>query len=388
MLIPYGTDAPVYHLPFATIGLVVVNVIVFILQLIFPEQIDPFLLDFETISPIQWLTCMFLHADIFHILGNMLFLAIFGLIVEGKVGWWRFLLIYLAVGLVASAVIQCVMFNVHSTGKMMGASCAIFGILAVAMVWRPENEIFFKWIFIIFLRPHVFSFEVPVLITSFGFIAFNFLVAAFTGFPMSTATAHLIGAVPGLVIGLLMVVFRLVDCEGFDLISQLRGRRGQKPPPTLAEQKEMNRQKEQAKREAHQHKANSMEMINRYVASGHYEQAIKRFEMLKRKDHELRLPEATLLNTIKGFVSSPTGKEKAIPLMESYLQDYTKQRIPVTLSLARMYVVVQERPRKGLDRLKTIKNEPLNPQQQEFFRKLVSQAKKMIADGILEIDET
>lgn len=388
MLIPYGTDAPIYHLPFATIGLVAVNVIVFVLQFIFPDNVEPFELNFVVISPLQWLTCMFLHADIFHILGNMLFLFIFGLIVEGKVGWWRFLLIYLAIGLTASAVIQGVMYYFDPHGAMVGASCAIFGVLVVAMVWAPENEIYFKWVIIFFMRPLIYTFEVPVLMTSFGFIAFNFLVAALTGFPMSTATVHLIGVVPGLLIGVFMVVFRIVDCEGYDLISTLKGRPGKKALPTLANQREIDRAKEQAKLTAQQHKANAMDAINRYVAHGHYDQAVKRFEMLKRKNHELRLPEATILNIIKGFISNNTDKAQAIPLMERYLQDYQAQKIPMTLSLARMYVVVQERPRKGLDLLRTIQNDRLNPQQQEFFRKLVAQAKKMIADGILEIDDS
>ena len=51
-------------------------------------------LEFGKFRPWQWLTANYMHADIFHLLGNMFVLWGFGLVVEGKVGWWRFLLIY------------------------------------------------------------------------------------------------------------------------------------------------------------------------------------------------------------------------------------------------------------------------------------------------------
>ena len=53
MLIPYSTDAPIYHLPFATVGLIVVNVAVFGISAVAVtefESVEPFLLQFDRIS--------------------------------------------------------------------------------------------------------------------------------------------------------------------------------------------------------------------------------------------------------------------------------------------------------------------------------------------------
>ena len=86
-LIPYGTNAPIYHWPIATVGLIVINVVVFALSIASPESVEPFILAFgDGFHPVQWITSNFLHADIFHLIGNMLFLWAFGIIVEGKLG--------------------------------------------------------------------------------------------------------------------------------------------------------------------------------------------------------------------------------------------------------------------------------------------------------------
>ncbi len=53
----------------------------------------------EGLHPVQWVTNNFLHGRIFHLVGNMIFLWGFGLVVEGKLGWWRFLLVYMGIGI-------------------------------------------------------------------------------------------------------------------------------------------------------------------------------------------------------------------------------------------------------------------------------------------------
>lgn len=148
MLIPFGTDAPIYHFPFATIALIVVNFVMYFAttaQIHSQDDVDRFLwliLEFDKIQPMQWVTNNFMHADFFHILGNMFFLWAFGLIVEGKLGWWRFLLIYLLIGSVEGACVLGIMFLVsNGQGGALGASGAIFGVMAVAMLWAPKNDI-------------------------------------------------------------------------------------------------------------------------------------------------------------------------------------------------------------------------------------------------------
>ena len=82
---PYATDAPIYHRPIATIGLIVANILVFLaIGGSGSESSDPFWLVFgHGLHPFQWLSCNFVHGDVFHLAGNLIFLWVFGLVVEG-----------------------------------------------------------------------------------------------------------------------------------------------------------------------------------------------------------------------------------------------------------------------------------------------------------------
>ena len=106
-MIPLGTDAPIYHWPIATAGLIAVNTAAYAFVMLGadPEQVQRLMLTYgDGLHPIQWVTSNFLHAGIVHLIGNMIYLWGFGLIVEGKVGWFRFLLIYLGLGIAECAL--------------------------------------------------------------------------------------------------------------------------------------------------------------------------------------------------------------------------------------------------------------------------------------------
>src|SRR5579862_4155845 len=96
-----------------------------------PHAAEPWALQFgQGLHPLQWITNNFLHADILHLVGNMFFLWGFGLVVEGKLGWWRFLLLYLTMGAIYGFIIQAVMLGAH--GAALGASGVIFGLMAIS----------------------------------------------------------------------------------------------------------------------------------------------------------------------------------------------------------------------------------------------------------------
>ena len=81
----------------------------------------------DGIHPLQWLTNNFLHAGFFHLAGNMIFLWTFGLVVEGKLGWWAFLLVYLGLGVGESAGMQILVHSetpVHMLG-VIGQSSSV-----------------------------------------------------------------------------------------------------------------------------------------------------------------------------------------------------------------------------------------------------------------------
>ena len=80
-----------------------------------------------------------MHTGFFHLAGNMVFLWTFGFVVEGKIGWLAFTLVYLFLGVADSAVMQILVPSEHSIA-MMGASTVIFGLLAICLVWARGTK--------------------------------------------------------------------------------------------------------------------------------------------------------------------------------------------------------------------------------------------------------
>jgi membrane associated rhomboid family serine protease len=94
-------------------------------------------------------TSMFLHGGWFHLLGNMLFLWIFGNNVEDALGRGRFLLLYLCCGVVA-ALVQA-LSDPASAVPMVGASGAVAGVLGAYLLIYPWSNVHvFLWIVIFF----------------------------------------------------------------------------------------------------------------------------------------------------------------------------------------------------------------------------------------------
>lgn len=98
------------------------------------------------------ITSMFLHANLLHVGGNMLFLWIFGNNVEDKLGELKFLVVYFASG-IAGSLLQ-IYITPDSTVPMLGASGAISGVLAAYVLYFPRARILtFVVPFFIFTLP-------------------------------------------------------------------------------------------------------------------------------------------------------------------------------------------------------------------------------------------
>ena len=117
-------------------------------------------------------TSMFLHAGWLHLLGNMLYLWVFGRNIEDLIGSGRFLLFYLLCGL-AAAVVH-VIFNAFSPTPTIGASGAIAGVMGAYLVKFPRARIVTLVIFIVFFT----TLDVPAWIL----LVFWFAIQFFSGF--------------------------------------------------------------------------------------------------------------------------------------------------------------------------------------------------------------
>ena len=175
-MIPLRDVIPSRTTPYVTVGLIVANVLVFIYELMLPEQqLDAFMLYFGLVpAAFSWvavLTSMFLHAGFTHVGFNMWFLWIFGDNVEDRMGHGRFLVFYLLCG-AAAALVQTAT-QPDSIVAMVGASGAIAGVMGAYFVLYPHSRI-------VTLLPIFFFFqiiEVPAII----FLGLWFLLQFISG---------------------------------------------------------------------------------------------------------------------------------------------------------------------------------------------------------------
>jgi membrane associated rhomboid family serine protease len=161
-LFPLKDDNPSRTTPVFTIGLIIVNVLVFLYQVSLEvggregaRAAESFIREFGLVpcrltgschgspdlpSPILTIfTSMFMHGGWFHVGGNMLYLGIFGNNVEDTLGHLRYLLFYLASG-VAAALAQVVV-NPTSDVPMVGASGAVSGVLGAYLLLFPHAHV-------------------------------------------------------------------------------------------------------------------------------------------------------------------------------------------------------------------------------------------------------
>jgi membrane associated rhomboid family serine protease len=215
-MIPLKDNIPSSRIPVITIGLIVVNVLVFLNQLTLPPRAAVRFVYLYGLIPLEIssgdlmvphpvplygtiLTSMFVHGGLFHLAGNMLYLWIFGDNVEDRLGRVRFLLFYLLSGVGAAAA--QILSDPHSKLPMVGASGAISGVLGAYLVLYPHARVvtlvFFGW----FVR----VIEIPALIV-LGFWIVVQLVSGLLTWRVQVGGVAWFAHVGGFVAGLVMVI--------------------------------------------------------------------------------------------------------------------------------------------------------------------------------------
>ena len=180
MLFPYSDENPSRTPPYVVQGIVAANIAIFIYQLYLSAngQLDDFFQTYavvparevysftQVLSGQLWvlpilmlpmLTAMFLHGGILHIVGNMLFLWIFGDNIEDLMGHFKFLMFYLICGL--GATVTQIAMDSTSTVPNLGASGAIAGVLGAYLINYPRARV--KAIFLVGIFP--FYLRIPAL---------------------------------------------------------------------------------------------------------------------------------------------------------------------------------------------------------------------------------
>jgi membrane associated rhomboid family serine protease len=398
---PVSTDAPVYHFPFATIGLIAVNTLVFAATATMDfELVRPWALSYGAgLHPVQWLTCVFLHAGIAHLLANMVFLWTFGLVTEGKIGWWRFLAIYLAIGIGASGIKQVMFLGLEEPRVGLGASGAIFGLMAMSLVWAPVNEVHLvgAWLFFVV---RIINFEVTILSCAGGYIALNLLLLAHKNFSVSGELSHLLGALLGAIVAVVWLKLDWVDCEHWDMFAVWEGRKGKSKTEAAATPRRVQVEYQPPSdlpgstapladlaggagggSSTSKLKVKLSNLIDEEKADA----ALAAHDRLLMLLPDFVLPEPQLLKLIE-LLRTERRWNDSVQFMERYLKQYETKAVPVRLRLAQVLIEHEQRPSHALKILKPLASVELGPKLSGTYSKLVELATQKVEEGLIELD--
>ncbi len=398
-MIPYSTDAPIYHPPIGTGLLIAANVICFIAHgPLIPEH--SWVLEFGSApNPLEWLSSMFAHDGVMHLVGNMYFLAAFGLIVEGKLGFKRFVLLYLALGLTDSALTQLIMWPFDGPGAV-GASSAIMGLMALCLIWAPKNEFS---VFMILPMPlyffRIFMFDVSILVYCILFILKELFWLMVFQFHMSTPALHMIGITVGVVAGTVYVKRGWVDCENWDLFAVMAGTHGRfgdesttvgsHADASLLFGKDVDVAglvvPEDGPRMAGKHDG-EVDRARQLIDKGQFIEASEVMFSLQLSNVEDQLDEGRLKRLATDLHGAHMFDEAEF-FLEEFAARFPSKADWSRLRLAHMQLAQRRRPRAALEILREVHLSRLSSRQQQKAKKLVEQAKKMIRAGVKDSED-
>lgn len=211
-MIPIKDVNPTERFPFITVLLIAINIIVFAYETMLEQgRSEKFIAAFALVparlfqhgisaagsvpSGATIITSMFLHGGALHLIGNMLYLWIFGNNIEDAMGRMRFIFFYLLCG-VAAAISHAVP-NADSTVPMIGASGAVSGILGAYLLIYPRARVLTLFTLGFFIR----LIEVPaVVVLGFWFVLQFLNALAASGAGGVAWYAHIGGFVAGMVL--------------------------------------------------------------------------------------------------------------------------------------------------------------------------------------------
>lgn len=427
IVIPTGTDAPIYHWPYATIAMMLINVIVFLAvppadhspridsdgEVIEAEvevsTFDRYSLALgDGLHPVQWLTHNFLHHGALHLAGNLMFLWAFGIVVEGKLGASKYVFFTLAVGTMHGAAVQAILLRSGLDGHAAGASAVVYGLLAACLVWAPRNELSCTIVIPIGFRILVFHRELYYTTVALLYIGEQVFGLVFwggvAGLIMVSEMGHLSGAFWGMVVAVALLKARLVDCEGWDLFT-LWSRRGQLARDWKERGERLDRDKQRlreglkarkkaerrAEREAEEDEPSPEERstaavgrVLALIARGEVEAALlaygKASQALKYWPSQ-----PDLYAIIKALHAREAGGDSIRPMID-HCRRFPAASDKMRLKLARMLIRDHQRPLAALRVLGEIPAGSLAPDLEATRQALVRQADRMREEGVLEVE--
>ncbi len=221
-MIPLKDNIPSKKIPFVNYILIFLNVVVFALELkagpalnSMIEKYAFYAKDFyylitgvnQSLDPIiRIFTSMFMHGGFSHIIGNMLYLYIFGDNVEDRLGHFVYLLLYLVFGVFA--VLMQFFFDPLSNLPMLGASGAVSGVMGAYFIFYPRARVITLVPIFIFIQ----IIEIPALFFLFFWFFMQFFygtLSIYTGAMGVAWWAHIGGFLAGFIVAVIhRILFR------------------------------------------------------------------------------------------------------------------------------------------------------------------------------------
>ncbi len=229
LIIPIRTDTQSSRRPGVNYALILANVLLYLVVDVFgggsgvaPTGLSiwkrQYMLDPQNLSVLQFFTYQFLHGDLMHLFGNMLFLWVFGNAVNAKMGNATYLLFYLASGVFAG-----VGFAIGGTSPCLGASGAIAGITTAFLVLFPRTHVTVVYWFVWFIGTA--QIQALLLIVVKVILYDNIIAPSLAGgseFVSVAYSAHIAGYVFGFAWCSLMLLVRGLPRDQYDIVAMAK----------------------------------------------------------------------------------------------------------------------------------------------------------------------
>ncbi|MBN1554114.1 MAG: rhomboid family intramembrane serine protease [Phycisphaerae bacterium] len=223
MIIPLRTNYRLRKTPWVNYAIIAANVLLYTLGYSASTtehqmRITAWMLQPDTPMIEQFFSCMFLHAGLIHLLGNMVFLWVFGNAINDKFGHAGYLAFYLAGGVLAGIGYLLL----AGTAPVLGASGAIAAVAGAYLVLLPATNVtLLVWLLYLLL---------PVDVSSLYFILFQFLFDSYMTLSSKITpgsggvayAAHATGYAFGILVAAGMLAAKLLPRDDFDLLHMLK----------------------------------------------------------------------------------------------------------------------------------------------------------------------
>jgi membrane associated rhomboid family serine protease len=220
--LPFRAKNPPERFPFVTLGLILLNTEMFVWMsqdfvVLSPGYRHLYGVTYHNMASSHLLTALFMHSNLLHLAGNMLFLWVFGAPLEGRLRPLRYLLLYLISGLAGNALYEIAAGYIHPDVPLTGASAAIMGLAGAYLYAFPYSPIRVLWMLL--LRVGIKDVHAQWVVL---FYLITDLVQAYwqQGSDSVAHLAHLGGAAVGLFLAFLFGVAR--DTEGYSAVLAIR----------------------------------------------------------------------------------------------------------------------------------------------------------------------